>query len=420
MQDEASLNGNGIMNARTPDIGSTGTTTRVGALPQPARPATAAGPHLARDIGPHGRVVVSWTMAGGILLGGFLVAVMTLSGQLSAFGLFMTASALFVLGALLGFVHSLALGLLGRPEGMTLRQARRDLTLATLYAVPGLVLAWLTTIWVAMTVVALYLGRIGPLLGAATGWLIGAALLSTAGVYGWRALRRAYARWPEREVGTIVVAATFGALLVTFLADRPELFGMRLRLTEVGGVLLAAAIAIWVVGPLVTLALRLLPELPTRATVGLHAGRRGVVDAALGLTTGVVFGLLAVPFVVPSAIPATGGAFVIGISQALVDEVLLRLVLVTAVAWLLLRWHGVHREEAAIGAVAAVAVVQALLYTPGVMAIGFPTAIGAVAFTVTAVVLPALAFGFLFWTRGFSTAVLADAAFVAVILLLAA
>jgi hypothetical protein len=84
-------------------------------------------------------------------------------------------------------------------------------------------------------------------------------------------------------------------------------------------------------------------------------------------------------------------------------------VLLTGVAWLVLRWHRIHAEEAAVLAVAAVAMVQVLLYLPGVVAAGFPTALAAVTFTGAVVLLPALAFGAVYWTRGFTAAVVADA-----------
>jgi hypothetical protein len=291
--------------------------------------------------------------------------------------------------------------------------------LAVLYSVPALAVGWLVTIWVAMTVVAVFMGRTAPLVGSAIGWALAAAVLVSAAVLGARAFRSAYAGWPERRAGTLIVAATFAALCVTFLADRPEIWGLRLRLTEVGGLLLAAEITIWVVGPAVTMALRALKRVPGLHPVGVAPGWRGAGDLLVGLTTGVVVGLLVVPFAAPASVPATLGTVVAGVSAALVDEVLLRLILVTGVAWLLVRWHDLHREELVLLSVAAVALLQVILYAPGVIATGFPTALAALAFTATAVLLPAAVFGLLYWKKGFSAAVLADAVYVAVVLILA-
>ena len=75
-------------------------------------------PPFERGVGLPGRVTVSFTMAGGLLLGGIMVALMTLSGQLSGHGLFMTSSGLFVIGAILGGVHGSVLGFLGRELAM--------------------------------------------------------------------------------------------------------------------------------------------------------------------------------------------------------------------------------------------------------------------------------------------------------------
>jgi hypothetical protein len=373
----------------------------------PAAPAP-----LLKSIGLTGRVAVTWAMAGGLLLGGVLVALMTLAGRLSGHGIFMTATGLFVIGALLGAAHGGTLGLLGRPAGVERHEALGALGRSLLYAVPGVTVAWLLTIWIAMSALAFYLDRVGPMVLVAVAWAGGAVLLASAATYGLRALRNAYTRWPERHLGTVMVVGSFAALLLVFLAERPSLWLLPLRVTEVGAVLAAALLAIWVVGPLVTVALRLAAELPARGwATPRFEGRTTALNVGLGLVVGLVVGLLAVPFAgsAASVVPGAAGGAVVAVAQAVVDEVLLRLVLLTGVAWLVLRWHRIHAEEAAVLAVAAVAMVQVLLYLPGVVAAGFPTALAAVTFTGAVVLLPALAFGAVYWTRGFTAAVVADA-----------
>jgi hypothetical protein len=365
---------------------------------------------LPRTIGLHGRVAVLSAMAGGVALGGVLVAAMTLGGQLSGHALFMNSTALFVVGAALGLLHGAPLGFFGRPEGVTARRAAGQLALAALYGIPGLAVAWLASVWVAMSVVAAYTGSFGALAGVAVGWVGCAAILSVAFVQSWRAAKNAYARWPQRRTGTLLVAASFAALLVTFLADRPEIWGLRLRVTETGAVLLSAVLAVWVVGPMVTVSLRLLKHFPSgRAATGLVEGRWTATDLAVGLLVGGVVGLLAVPFAGPLTSPALGGILVAETSQALLNEVLLRLFVVSGVAWLLLRWHRVHPEEAAVGAIITATVVQVALYTPGALRIGFASGVGTAAFLLAGVAIPALAFGLLFWKRGFASALVADA-----------
>jgi len=381
------------------------------------------GATLTRGIGMHGRVAVTWAAAGGIALGGILVALMTLTGRLSGLGLLQTATGLFVIGAVIGLAHGATLGFFGRSESTSARQARGDLGRATLYALPALAVAWLVTIWVAMTMAAGYLDRWLPTVGVTLAWIAAAAFVVTAGVYGVRALRNAYARWPERTPGTALVAASFTALLVLFLADRPEIWGLDLQLTETGAVLLAGFLTFWVAGPAITLALRLLSDLPlARPKLVAESGARMGTDVGLGLAVGAALGILAVPFLegmAPAAVGLGGGA-VVAVSQAVVDEITLRLVLLTGVAWVLLRWHRIGRAEAAVAAVAVTVLVQLALYAPEVAAVGFPTTVAAAGFALTTVALPAVAFGVLYWTRGFGAALVADAAAVLAILLLAA
>ncbi len=377
---------------------------------------------LSRTIGLHGRVAVFSAMAGGVASGGVLVAALTLTGRLSGHALFLSATALFVVGALLGLIHGAVLGYFGRPVETAPSTALRQLILAGLYAVPGLAVAWLVSIWVAMTLIAYYTGKIGALVGVGLGWVAAAAILATAAIQILRAFRNALARWPERRAGTLLVGATFAALLVTFLADRPELWGLRLRVTETGAVLLAIFLTLWVAGPIITMALRLARQLPTAwRSSGSSAGTWTLTDLVIGLVIGAVVGLLAVPFtapVAPSVTSAFAGNVIVGVGQALVNEVLLRLFMISALAWLLLRWHRVHPDEAAVGSVAAVTLLQVGLYLPGALAVGFPSWTGTVAFLAIAVALPAAAFGVLFWKRGFATALVADVtALVAIALL---
>lgn len=373
-----------------------------------------------RSIGLHGRTAVLGAMAGGVSMGGVLVGAMTLAGRLSGHGVFETASALFIIGAFLGLLHGVVLGYLGRPTGVSRKQAGSDLARAFLFAIPGISVAWLTSIWVAMTLVAAYTGRPAALVGAAIGWVAAGAILAVAMVHAWRALKNAFARWPERRPGALIAAASFAALLLIFLADRPEIWGLRLRLTETGAVLLAALVAIWIAGPIVTLALRLARSVPfPRPMAGLGERRTTVTDLGIGLLVGALVGLLAVPFAAPAAPSAAAGALVVEAGQAIVNEVLLRLFLVTGVAWTMLRWNRLNANEALAGAVVIATAVQVVLYIPGALSVGFTSSIATAAFLVAVVAIPAAAFGMLFWRRGFVSALVADMVALAAIALLA-
>jgi len=379
------------------------------------------GNPVPRSIGLHGRVAVLSSVAGGVAIGGVLVASLTLSGRLSGHALFMNATALYVIGAVLGLLHGLVLGYFGRPAGTPPRKAIGDIGRALMFSPLALAVGWLAAIWVAMTLVAAYTGRVGALVAVSLGWVAAGIILAAAAVQALKALRNAYARWPERRPGTVLSAASFAALLLIFLANRPELWGLRLRLTETGAILLAAFLAVWVAGPLVTVALRLARQVPFPRTLAGFADGRGklVRDLVIGLLAGVVVGLLAVPFALPSVAPAAAGTMVVNVSHALVDEVLLRLFLVTAVAWLLLRGNRVRPNVALGGAVLLATVTQVLLYTPGALAVGFSSSSHTALFLLAAVAIPGAVFGMLFWRRGFTSALVADMAALAVLALLA-
>jgi hypothetical protein len=62
--------------------------------------------------------------------------------------------------------------------------------------------------------------------------------------------------------------------------------------------------------------------------------------------------------------------------------------------------------------------VQAVLYLPGVTAIGFASATTTAAYLAVTVLLPAMVFGVLYWKRGFATALLAHATALLAIMLM--
>lgn len=382
---------------------------------------------LPRDFGLPGWITVTWTAAGAFLMGGFLVAAMTLMGRMSGSSLLLTASGLFLVGGLLGFVHGALLGFFGRPAGTTERQAVSGILLGAMYSLPVLTIGLVVSGWISMTVVSLYAGNVIALGLTAVAWLAGAAIVFGAGTNGVRGLQNAYARWPERRLGSLLVAASFAALLVTFVADRPVLWGIQLRVTEVGAVLLALFATIWLAGPIVTLALRAIQRVPRlREGMSTANNSRFLTSVGLGLLVGVVLGMIALPFFnapLRVAIPVTTtgvvGLVAASLSRALVDEVLLRLFLVSATAWLILRWRNVKPAEAATAAVLVGALVQLALYLPWIAGIGFPSIVTATAFVLLVVVVPALAFGALYWTRGFGAALLANATTVLLIALMA-
>ena len=131
------------------------------------------GRTLTRGLGRPGKTAVSWAAGGGLLAGGFLVAAMTLTGQLSGHSLLLTCTGLFLVGSLLGFGHGAILGWMGRPEGMDRKAAAKSIAFGAAYAVPALLVTWLLAGWIGMTSVALYSGQTAPIIGCGLAWLVG-------------------------------------------------------------------------------------------------------------------------------------------------------------------------------------------------------------------------------------------------------
>jgi hypothetical protein len=375
------------------------------------------GRPLTLGLGSVGKLAVSWAVGGGILVGGVLVAAMTLAGQLSGFGLLLTATGLFAVGGVLGFIHGGLLGWLGRPATESHRDALGSLGMGVVYAVPALLVSWLVAGWIAMTSVALYTGKIAGLIGCGLAWLVGAALLVVAAEQGWSALRRLYAGWANARVATLLIGAMYGGLLAVFVAERPQLWGLPVQVTPVGAVLLATAVTLWLAGPAVAVALALIERLPAhRPAVAFEGRGKAVVSVGIAVGVGVLMALMALPFYTAAYGVTTGGVAGV-VSGALVDEVLFRLFLVTAVAWVGLRHFGLTEGKAVGLAIAVAALAQVLIYLPGVLAIGFPSTATLVGFVTVTALVPAVAFGVLYWQRGFGTALVAHATALAALLL---
>lgn len=378
-------------------------------------------------IGLPGQAVLALTLAGAVGLGGFLVAVMTLAGRLSGGGLMLSSTGLFLIGSFLGGLHGLVLGYIGREPGTGARRALLSEARSLLYAMPALAVAWPFTTWIAMTVVSRYTGDLAPLALSTLSWLGGLLLVAWAASVSWSAMRNAWGRWPERRVGTVVVGGSFVALGVLLLVGEPALWGQRLRLTPVGAGLVAAAAALWVVGPLLTLGLRAAHHMQ----VGLPqwAGQARSLDSSnvvLGVVSGLAVALLVLPF---HRDPAMYGGVATGVAtlavlqiaaRALLDEALLRLGLASVILWLVWRYHLGSRNLAAVVAVVGAALVQVMVYAPGVLNYGMRSDLAAMAYLGGAVLLPALVFGTLYMRRGFGTALVADASALATLAVLVA
>jgi hypothetical protein len=371
------------------------------------------GRDLPRDMGFPGRVAVSWAMASGVLAGGVFLAVLTLTDRLSAFGIFLTSTALFLGGGFFGFLHGAVLGWLGREETMDGDTARRSLGLAAMYAIPALGFAWVVSSLVSQTVAARYTGNLVALVGVGVAWISGAVICAWAAREGLRALANAYARWEDTFTGTTLVLLTFVSLLALFLLERPELWGTQLQVGVLGAVLLAGFATTWISGPGITLPLLLSRRIPDPRIVSppFPDTGRTTTGLSLGAVTGVALAGLAL-WLAPSLGTAPAVDLGIGTEQlvllaaarALIDEVLFRLFIVTTLTWVFRRWHPLHPEEATTVAVLVAVGAEILAYMPAYLAQGLPDAGALLQQVIWLTAAPALAMGLLFVWRGLPAA----------------
>lgn len=222
-----------------------------------AMPGTRAG-NEHPNLGFTAWMVVAWTMAGGILLGGVYVAFLTATNRMSAAGGIPVMSLFFGAGALLGFIHGALLGFLGRPQELDRADALKGLALGILGSVPGLGLAWVLTLWIGITVVAP--SRVLSTAGIVAGWLGGGATCLWAVQMGWHAVRNLADHWADARLGGSLLAGTFLLLSAAFAVIQPEIWWTNVRVTRVGAVLLALGATVWIGGPLVILGLTLLEQ----------------------------------------------------------------------------------------------------------------------------------------------------------------
>lgn len=206
-----------------------------------------------------GRVQLAWTMAGGVLAGGLLMVLATVTHTMNSGLALYSTSVFFLLGAVLGLVHGLALAVVGRPLRATWTETVSSLGLATLAVVPGVLLAWVTALFISMTPLSLSLGR--PLLWVAVagGWTVGLSICAWAALEGYRAFQNALVRWPEARTGGPLITGVFVAVLVLCLKTDPQI--LRIRISGWSSIVLAVGLTIWVGLPLVVLAIHLFKRL---------------------------------------------------------------------------------------------------------------------------------------------------------------
>lgn len=363
-------------------------------------------------------VPVSWAVAGGMGLGGMTVALLVLTERLSAHALIAASAVFFSVGAAIGLFHGALLGVLGRPEGWTVRQALRSMLHGLIYLVPLLLLGWLGAGWAAALPIVIR-GR-HLFAGALTigAWILVLLAIVIAASAGVEAARHAYRRWPDRVPGTLLVGATLASLLVSFVIQPPVVWFFNVQLTGFGAVLFAFALTFWFYGPIITLGLTLLRRLRPLVLSGMRRAiewRRLFSGVGIALGAGLAVAALAVPFYwgvlgLPTDVERLGlwPAVALAVSTAVTEELLLRLFVFTAVFVLAYR-NLPNTKWAPAAALAVATLADLLLHVPALAAFGLPSAGAVAAYVVARLVLPALLFGWTYYRRGLGVTVGAHA-----------
>lgn len=207
------------------------------------------------------RVECTWAMAGGVGAVFLLTLEVWLSGRLSSSVAVYGASIFFVGGAVFGLVHGAALGLIGHGLRCTWRGTLLSLAMGAVAAVPGLLLAWVAALFIALSTVPASLQR--PLLPVAIGmgWTVGLLICAAAVVEGVRAVRNLAARVPEVREGAPLLFAAFALLVVFCLVHEPTVPG--LGVTAAGGIaiLLSLEVVLWIALPLLVGTIRVVHRL---------------------------------------------------------------------------------------------------------------------------------------------------------------
>jgi hypothetical protein len=195
--------------------------------------------------------MVSWVAAGGVAAGGILVGSLTIAGYVSPGLQLLAAPVLFLVGSFLGAVHGAILAIAGRPETLTRGAAARRAFLGGVASVPVVGAAWVVTAGISLTAALVREWHFAWAVLSLGGWFFGLALCAWATVEGWRALRRAYARWPEGRLCTALTVAILAVSCVLMVRAHPSVWGTDLRLNDLGAVALALAVTLWIGFPLV-------------------------------------------------------------------------------------------------------------------------------------------------------------------------
>ena len=133
---------------------------------------------VTREIGLTGKLVVGGTVSTGLLLGGYAVSALALAGSMNGNALLLTSIGLFIVGALIGLVASLVVGVVGREDGATFDDAVRSAGKGILFAIPAALIGSVLAGWIAMAVIGIYAAKVLAVVGSVVAALAGLGIMA--------------------------------------------------------------------------------------------------------------------------------------------------------------------------------------------------------------------------------------------------
>ncbi|MDH5588958.1 MAG: hypothetical protein OEZ65_10830 [Gemmatimonadota bacterium] len=196
-----------------------------------------------------GRILLSFSAAGGIAGGGLMIGVFTLTGKVEPGFQLLAAPVLFILGALGGLFHGCVLGVAGRPRSLTAMGAWRYCGRSLLFLVPVLGIAWVITSGISLTAALVTHPRLMWIIAAGGSILFGLVVCGWAVVEGERALLRLVRRWRDARVGVPLLAGVAVVAFFVFLGRTVPVSRGDVVIGPLMAGVLAGGVTVWVGTP---------------------------------------------------------------------------------------------------------------------------------------------------------------------------
>ena len=182
------------------------------------------------------------------------------------------APVLFLSGTLLGLGHAVVLGIASRCDGETRVDVLRRELCAVAVSLPLLGLGWLVASAITVGVAVDGDSRVGFLVVAVIGWVLGLTFCVWAAREGWGALRHAYRRCPRRSVGLVTSLASASVTSFVLAEFGSEIPGLSRDLAWRRAIPIGVLLTVWLWIPVVYILLNSLgrsaPSFPDGAWNG--------------------------------------------------------------------------------------------------------------------------------------------------------